>query len=94
LTHSVQLTQLVPSAALLNDRDSDYITEVANTTDTQHIHLIYQLLLAGKRDLQWASSAQVGFEMLMLRLLAFEPQYGTSTTSTAQQPPPRGDNEE
>lgn len=94
LTHSVQLTQLVPSAALLNDRDSDYITEVANTADTQHIHLIYQLLLAGKRDLQWASSAQVGFEMLMLRLLAFEPQYGTSTTSTAQQTPPRGDNEE
>ncbi len=78
LTHSIQLTQLVPSAAALSERDSEYVTEVAQSADPQHIHLLYQLLLSGKRDLQWASSAQVGFEMLMLRLLAFEPVTGAS----------------
>ncbi|MFY8273258.1 DNA polymerase III subunit gamma/tau [Pseudoalteromonas sp. SSDWG2] len=73
LTHSIQLTQLVPSAAALSERDCDYVKEVAQSAKPQHIHLIYQLLLSGKRDLQWASSAHIGFEMLMLRLLAFEP---------------------
>ncbi|WP_462158608.1 DNA polymerase III subunit gamma/tau [Pseudoalteromonas sp. GB56] len=81
LTHCVQLTQLVPSAAALSERDSEYVSEVAQSADPQHIHLLYQLLLSGKRDLQWASSAQVGFEMLMLRLLAFEPVYGASDSA-------------
>ncbi|WP_105259030.1 DNA polymerase III subunit gamma/tau [Pseudoalteromonas sp. T1lg88] len=73
LMHSIQLTQLVPSAAALSERDAEYVSAAARSADPQHIHTLYQLLLSGKRDLQWSSSPQVGFEMLMLRLLAFEP---------------------
>ncbi|WP_105189968.1 DNA polymerase III subunit gamma/tau [Pseudoalteromonas sp. T1lg48] len=83
LMHSIQLTQLVPSAAALNERDGEYVSAAANSADPQHIHTLYQLLLSGKRDLQWSSSPQVGFEMLMLRLLAFEPAALTSVP-TAQ----------
>ncbi|KPZ64221.1 DNA polymerase III subunit tau [Pseudoalteromonas sp. P1-16-1b] len=73
LTHVIQLGQLVPEAAALDSNNADYIEHVAAHTHAQQIQVYYQLLLNGKKDLQWAPEPRLGFEMIMLRLLAFEP---------------------
>ncbi|CAM3936667.1 MULTISPECIES: DNA polymerase III subunit gamma/tau [Pseudoalteromonas] len=86
LTHLVQLSQLVPDAAKLDDYNREFISEVALSCDSQQIQVYYQLLLNGKKDLQWAPEPRLGFEMIMLRLMAFQPidnQALVSTTSTA-----------
>ncbi|MBH0059085.1 DNA polymerase III subunit gamma/tau [Pseudoalteromonas sp. SWXJZ94C] len=72
LTHLTQLSQLVPEAAALDETNADYIAHVAQHTNPQQIQVYYQLLLNGKKDLQWAPEPRLGFEMIMLRLLAFE----------------------
>ena len=73
LTHLTQLTQLVPQAAGLDESNADYIKHVAEHTSAQQVQVYYQLLLNGKKDLQWAPEPRLGFEMILLRLLAFQP---------------------
>ncbi|TMO75655.1 AAA family ATPase [Pseudoalteromonas sp. S3785] len=87
LTHLIQLTQLVPQAAQLDDKNADYISHVAQHTQAQQVQVYYQLLLNGKKDLQWAPEPRLGFEMIMLRLLAFE----SAGTTPAQSPPEASD---
>ncbi|SFB91812.1 DNA polymerase III subunit gamma/tau [Pseudoalteromonas denitrificans] len=73
LTHLVLMTQLVPSAAKLDENNEIFISEVAEQSNAEQIQIYYQLLLNGKKDLLWAPEAKLGFEMVLLRLLAFEP---------------------
>lgn len=73
LTHIIQLTQLVPSAAALDEHNQEFVKQVAVNCDAKQIQVYYQLLLNGKKDLHWAPEPRLGFEMVLLRLLAFEP---------------------
>ncbi|PAJ75564.1 hypothetical protein CJF42_04385 [Pseudoalteromonas sp. NBT06-2] len=73
LTHLILMTQLVPSAANLDDANEEFITELALQSSAEQIQVYYQLLLNGKKDLLWAPEVRLGFEMVLLRLLAFEP---------------------
>jgi len=87
LTHLIQLTQLVPDAAKLDEVNAEFVREVALSCESTQIQIYYQLLLNGKKDLRWAPEPRLGFEMIMLRLLAFEPAGSFSTQespSTAQ----------
>lgn len=87
LTHIIQLSQLVPEAAALDSNNADYIAHVAAHTHAQQIQVYYQLLLNGKKDLQWAPEPRLGFEMIMLRLLAFQPEQSQTTHSVANPQP-------
>ncbi|WP_165725915.1 DNA polymerase III subunit gamma/tau [Pseudoalteromonas sp. SA25] len=87
LTHLTQLTQLVPEAAGLDETNVDYIAHVAQHTSPQQIQVYYQLLLNGKKDLQWAPEPRLGFEMVMLRLLAFKPTDAQQTVHTVNEEP-------
>ncbi|MBH0038502.1 DNA polymerase III subunit gamma/tau [Pseudoalteromonas sp. SWN166] len=87
LTHLTQLTQLVPEAAGLDEKNVDYIAHVAQHTSPQQIQVYYQLLLNGKKDLQWAPEPRLGFEMIMLRLLAFKPTDAQQTVSIVNEEP-------
>ncbi len=84
LCHLILLTQLVPNAAQLDQRENEFVSEIAGTCDATQLQIYYQLLLNGKKDLTWAPSARLGFEMIMLRLLAFEPQGMADTPPQAQ----------
>lgn len=84
LTHLILMTQLVPSAAELDDKNEAFITEIANQSSSEQIQVYYQLLLNGKKDLLWAPEAKLGFEMVLLRLLAFEPSAHVQSVSTNQ----------
>ncbi|WP_063381036.1 DNA polymerase III subunit gamma/tau [Pseudoalteromonas luteoviolacea] len=72
LMHVIQLTQLVPQAAHMGQFDKQQIKTLSEQISPQTAQFYYQLLLSGKKDLSWAPDAKLGFEMVMLRLLAFE----------------------
>ncbi|AOT09063.1 DNA polymerase III subunit gamma/tau [Pseudoalteromonas luteoviolacea] len=83
LLHIIQLTQLVPQAAHVGQFDQQQVKALAEEISPQTAQMLYQLLLSGKKDLSWAPDAKLGFEMVMLRLLAFE---GTDFSQTGVLP--------
>ncbi|TMN86939.1 AAA family ATPase [Pseudoalteromonas phenolica] len=72
LLHAIQLTQLVPQAAKILVFSESDIATLSEQINPQQVQLFYQLLLNGKKDLQWAPEQKLGFEMVLLRLIAFE----------------------
>ena len=49
------------------------LSEYDNSFDSEEIQLNYQIALMGRRDLDLAPSHKVGFEMCLLRMIAFKP---------------------
>jgi DNA polymerase-3 subunit gamma/tau len=71
--YHVCLAQIAPSALAVKDIDTSSISELAKSVSAETIQLYYQIGLISKRDIALAPSLRVGFEMAMLRMLAFEP---------------------
>jgi DNA polymerase-3 subunit gamma/tau len=69
--HHVQVRQLVPAAVV--DGEGVAIDVLASRLSAEVVQLWYQMALAGRRDLPLAPSPRAGFEMVMLRMLAFRP---------------------
>ena len=70
LLHRVQVLQLVPSAATPDDAA---LVSLAGRLDPEDVQLWYQMAVAGRRDIPLAPTPRVGFEMALLRMLAFVP---------------------
>ncbi len=71
LLHRIQLLQLVPGMQTEIDAETEAL---AAAVSPELVQLWYQMALTGRRDLPMAPSARVGFEMALLRMLAFRPQ--------------------
>ena len=71
--HRVAIEQQVPGALVDQLGDLARIQTIASQVAAEEIQLMYQSLLIGRRDLHLAHSVRAGFEMLMLRLIAFRP---------------------
>ncbi|WP_372362458.1 DNA polymerase III subunit gamma/tau [Xanthomonas sp. NCPPB 1325] len=69
--HRVQVQQLVPSVAFVGDGIDP--TPFAAQLLPEVVQLWYQMALNGRRDLYLAPSPRAGFEMAVLRMLAFRP---------------------
>jgi DNA polymerase-3 subunit gamma/tau len=67
--HRVQLRQLVPAAA---DADDEAAILAAADLAPEQIQLWYQMAVQGKREIELAPSWRIGFEMVLLRMLAFQ----------------------
>lgn len=72
--HEIQLAQLVPNYQASMPRVA--VAGFAGVLDPQWIQLWYQMAVMGRRDLYLAPSARTGFEMALLRMLAFMPSDG------------------
>ena len=72
LLHRVQVAQLAPAASR-DDDGASAAADFAARTSADEIQLLYQLALAGRRDLGLATSPRAAFEMVVLRMLAFRP---------------------
>jgi len=68
LLHQIAVAQLTQTYA------NGKIENFSHLFSPEAIQLLYQIALMGKRDLPLAPSPQLGFEMTLLRLLAFEPE--------------------
>lgn len=69
--HRIQLRQLVPGMASEEARLDT--AALAAKVAPELVQLWYQMAITGRRDLPYAPSARVGFEMALLRMLAFRP---------------------
>lgn len=82
--HAVQVKQLVPEAARAVDGvDTEAL---ATQVPAELVQLWYQMAIHGARDLALAPTPRVGFEMALLRMLAFKPM----PAGDAPGPGPRG----
>ena len=71
--HQVAILQTVPEAL---DRGISHFDELANlavTVSREDVQLFYQICLLGRKDLPLAPEQRAGFEMVMLRAMAFRP---------------------
>ncbi|HET8552392.1 MAG TPA: DNA polymerase III subunit gamma/tau [Gammaproteobacteria bacterium] len=77
----IALAQVVPE--LPPDEESgDWLAPAAESMAPEYVQLCYQVALIGKRDLLLAPDPRLGFEMVLLRMLAFRP----ATADEAPQP--------
>ncbi len=72
--HRLQLIQLVPGYRPEQEGDDDAaLPALAERIPAEDVQLYYQIATAGRRDLMLAPDARTGFEMALLRMLAFRP---------------------
>ena len=80
----VALAQVVPEAADAGQGDAARVLELARGISAEDVQLFYQMALHGRRDLPLAPDPRGGFEMTLLRMLAFRP----GTLGEPDQAPP------
>jgi len=68
--HRIQLRQLVPDFAG-DEAEREVLDELAGKIDPADVQVWYQFALNGRRDLPLAPDVRSGFEMTLLRMLAF-----------------------
>jgi len=78
LLHRIAVVQVVPSVLDGSETDDEVIMRFANSTSQEDIQLYYQIALLGRRDLEFVPDPRAGFEMIMLRMLAFRPATDTA----------------
>ncbi|OQK15800.1 DNA polymerase III subunit gamma/tau [Methyloprofundus sedimenti] len=71
--HRLALIQLVPSVAE-TEEDAEMLRELSLLFSAEEVQLYYQIALMGQKDLSLAPEPRAGFEMILLRMLAFSPQ--------------------
>ena len=69
--HRVQVRQLVPDASI--EVDGVDVDSLAQLLRPELVQLWYQMAINGRRDIPLAPSPRAGFEMSVLRMLAFRP---------------------
>jgi len=73
LLHRIALFQQVPGLIATDDPDREQIGQLAERLSPEDLQLHYQIALTGQQDLPLAPDPRVGFEMVLLRALAFRP---------------------
>ncbi|MGN2252230.1 DNA polymerase III subunit gamma/tau [Frateuria sp. GZRe12] len=72
--HRVQLMQLVPGYHAESDGEgTESLAALSERMQPEDVQLYYQIATTGRRDLAVAPDARTGFEMALLRMLAFRP---------------------
>ncbi|UNK50422.1 DNA polymerase III subunit gamma/tau [Lysobacter sp. S4-A87] len=82
--HRIQVRQLVPEAVV--EADGVDIDALAAQLRPEVVQLWYQMALNGRRDLALAPSPRAGFEMSVLRMLAFRPGDGDGARAPSSEP--------
>ncbi|MDQ3038830.1 MAG: DNA polymerase III subunit gamma/tau [Pseudomonadota bacterium] len=87
--HRIQVRQLVPDVEITSDAVD--VEGLALQLRPELVQLWYQMALNGRRDLGYAPSPRSGFEMSLLRMLAFRPSavgvQATGSSSTVSGSP-------
>lgn len=73
LLHRVAVAQLMPDAVDNSMGDRDRVLALAQVMTAEDVQLYYQIALQGRKDLPYAFDQRSGFEMTLIRMLAFRP---------------------
>jgi DNA polymerase-3 subunit gamma/tau len=85
--HRIQLTQLVATHASDDRADDAAVAALAESIPAEEVQLMYQIAINGRRDIALAPTPRAGFEMTLLRMLAFRP----AQSDIAAPPAPRAE---
>jgi DNA polymerase-3 subunit gamma/tau len=80
LAQQAALAQVAGSAVESPSADPAVIEDLAASISPEDLQLFYQIALLGKRDLHLEPTMRVGFEMTLLRMLAFRPAEASSAS--------------
>jgi DNA polymerase-3 subunit gamma/tau len=67
----IAVLQVLPDAA--DEDDDPALGELSGALAAEDVQIHYQIVVNGRRDLPWVPDPRLGFEMTLLRLLAFRP---------------------
>ncbi len=81
----VAIIQVVPESLDATQPDAEAVQQLAGQLSAEDVQLCYQIGLHGRRDLEMSAGLRGGFEMVMLRMLAFRPVEGQAGKLTAGQ---------
>jgi len=81
----IAIAQAVPDAVDDSQGDRETVLAFAEQFSPEDVQLFYQSGLIGRRDLPLAPQLRGGFEMVLLRMLAFQPDSGTSQSAGPKQ---------
>jgi len=73
MLHRIQLRQLVPQLPDEEGEEGAALAELAGRMEPQDVQLYYQFATRGREELNLAPDARTGFDMVLLRMLAFAP---------------------
>lgn len=81
--HRVAIAQALPEGVDNGHGDRDRVLALAHALPAEDVQFYYQMGLIGRRDLPLAPDPRGGFEMVLLRMLAFRP---ADTADAPRQP--------
>jgi DNA polymerase-3 subunit gamma/tau len=81
LLQRVALAQVV-AAAITDEEERRELAPLIEALRPEEVQLHYQIALVGRRDLPLSSDPRVGFEMTLLRMLAFRPDGAPESAQT------------
>ena len=87
LFYQITLAQTVPQALAEDDPDREALLALAQTLAAEDVQLYYQIATQGRRDLPLAPDEQLGFNMTLLRMLAFHPAHAPVAEAAAPASP-------
>lgn len=85
LLHQIAIFKVVPQAPSDGHFEETTVKELQTLFDAESLQLYYQIGLIGRRDISLAPTTRSGFEMIMLRMLAFKP--GSAPEKSPTLPP-------
>jgi DNA polymerase-3 subunit gamma/tau len=86
LFQRIATLQMVPDLDSSHSHDVDTLRAFGQQLSPEMVQLFYQIALHGKRDMPYAADPKSGFEMMLLRMLSFQP---ASPSSVTPQPMPK-----
>jgi DNA polymerase-3 subunit gamma/tau len=84
--HRLALLQQVPTSLAVHDSDAERLRQLAAKMTPDDIQLYYQVILMGQQDMPLAPDLRSGFEMVLLRALAFRPEQTNAVSATTTAP--------
>lgn len=78
--YRISLAQVVPNAKSEDVQLAEMVTELAPLFGADEIQLYYSIVTTSREQLHLAPDAQAGFTMMLLRLLAFVPVRGETSS--------------
>jgi DNA polymerase-3 subunit gamma/tau len=83
----IAIAQIVPEAAQHEEEfDVQTLTRLGQVMSAEDVQLYYQIALGGRRDLAMAPEPRLGFEMTLLRMLAFRPETAAAASAGGDLP--------
>ena len=78
----IAIAQIVPEAVQHEEEfDAQTLTRLGQAMSAEDVQLYYQIALGGRRDLAMAPEPRLGFEMTLLRMLAFRPETAAAASA-------------